>query len=236
MRSTPLLSSCNRFKILANICDSETFLLDMQKTKNIPDQASVLRLAPACIPVMTPRICKPKWEQVLPKAYTISSAEGDSNSLKLKIEIETTDTTWKKLVTTLVDSGTTGEFIDRDYTKSCQFNLVKLTQPILVYNVDGTPNEASSITEVVNLILHYKNHSERTTFAVTCLGKQKLLLRHSWLQKHNLEINWAKGEVKMSRCPHTVALAVETSSDKRGLFEKQKPKGRISVLLAPYRK
>ena len=108
---------------------------------------------------------------------------------------------YKKLVTTLVDSGATGEFIDQDYAKSCQFNLVKLTQPIPVYNVDGTPNEAGSITEVVNLILRYKNHSEWTTFAVTCLGKQKLLLRHSWLQKHNLEIDWAKGEVKMSRCP-----------------------------------
>ena len=82
---------------------------------------------------------------MLPKAYTITSAGEDSNSLKLKIEIESADTTRKKLVTTLVDSGATGEFIDRDYAKSCQFNLVKLTQPIPVYNVDGTPNEAGSV-------------------------------------------------------------------------------------------
>ena len=59
-----------------------------------------------------------------------------------------------------------------------------------MYNVDGTPNEAGSITEVVNLILHYKNHSERTTFAVSGLGKQKLILGHSWLWKHNPEIDW----------------------------------------------
>ena len=77
--------------------------------------------------------------------------------------------------------------------------MIKLTQPIPLYNVDITPNEASSITEVVNL-LHYKNHSERTTFAVTSLGKQKLLLGHSWLHKHNPKIDWVKGEVKMSRC------------------------------------
>ena len=70
-----------------------------------------------------------------------------------------------------------------------------------MYNVDGTPNEAGSISEVVHLILCYKNHSERTTFAVTCLGKQKLLLGHSWLRNHNPEIDWNKGEVKMSRCP-----------------------------------
>ena len=58
-----------------------------------------------------------------------------------------------------------------------------------------------SITEVVHLILCHKNHSERTVFAITGLGKQKLLLRHSWLRNHNPEIDWVKGEVKMSRCP-----------------------------------
>ena len=57
-----------------------------------------------------------------------------------------------------------------------------------MYNVDGTLNEASSITEVVHLILHHKNHLEQTVFAITGLGKQKLLLGHSWLWNHNPEI------------------------------------------------
>ena len=76
------------------------------------------------------------------------SAEGNSNSLKLKMEIETTDTAQKRSVMTLVDSGTTGECIDWDYAKICGFNLIKLTQLIPVYNVDGTPNNNSSITSV----------------------------------------------------------------------------------------
>ena len=70
-----------------------------------------------------------------------------------------------------------------------------------MYNVDGSPNEAGSITEVVSLILCHKKHSEWTTFAVTSLGRQKMILGHSWLRKHNPEIDWATGEVKMSRCP-----------------------------------
>ena len=70
-----------------------------------------------------------------------------------------------------------------------------------MYNVDGTLNEAGAITEVVSLILHYKNHLERTTFAVCGLGKQKLILGHPWLRKHNPEIDWVTQEVKMSRCP-----------------------------------
>ena len=95
----------------------------------------------------------------------------------------------KKSITSLVDCRATGKFIDWHYAKSNCLNLVKLSQPIPMYNIDGTLNKASSITEVVNLILHYKNHSERTTFAVSGLGKQKLILQNSWLWKHNPEIN-----------------------------------------------
>ena len=166
----PLLSTSNCFEILSNMCDSETILPDVQKPeKQIP------------VPVTAPKIRKSKWEKALPKKYFIATAEQSLTSLKLKVEIKTIDTLEQRSLTCLVDSGATSEFIDRDYAKSCCFNLVKLKQPIPVYNIDGTPNEAGSITEVVHLILHHKNHLEWTVFAVTGLGKQKLLLGHSWL-------------------------------------------------------
>ena len=174
----------------------------MQNLKEIPSPipAPAPNPKPALIPEI-PRIHKPKWQKTLPKTLTIASAEEISTSLKLKVEIETTDTAERKSVTALLDSGSTGECINRDYAKSCWFNLVKLAQPIPVYNVDRTPNEAGSITEVVSLILRYKNHLEWTTFCVTGLGKQKLILGHSWLCKHNPEIDWNTGKVQMSQCP-----------------------------------
>ena len=52
-----------------------------------------------------------------------------------------------------------------------------------------------------DLILQYKTHFEHTLFAVSNLRKQNLILRHSWLHKHNLEINWKTREVTMSGCP-----------------------------------
>ena len=73
------------------------------------------------------------------------------------MEIETTDTAETKSMTALLDSGVTGECIDSDYARSCQFNLIKLTQLILVYNVDRSPNEAGSITEVVSVRGHPPN-------------------------------------------------------------------------------
>ena len=138
---------------------------------------------------------------LLVKSISAVALTGKAASLGLKVEIETTDTAEKKTITSLVDSRATGEFIDKNYTKGCQFNLIKLTQPIPVYNVDGSPNEAGSIMEAVSLILHYKNHLEQTTFCVMNLGKQNLILELSWLHKHNPEIDWAKGEIEMSRCP-----------------------------------
>ena len=82
-----------------------------------------------------------------------------------------------------------------------QLPVRQLSQPIPVYNVDGSINEASYIQEVADVILHYHTHSERVLLAVTKLGKQNLILGYSWLRKHNPEINWETKEVKMSHCP-----------------------------------
>ena len=159
MNCTSSLSSHNRFNVLdvENINDIEIENQNVQKIETSPISDSTTDF--------TPNIRRPKWEKLLPKKFIVAATEDSPNSLKLKIEIETTDTAEKKSVTALVDCGATGEFIDRHYAKSNCFNLVKLAQPIPVYNVDGTPNKAGSITEVVSLILRYKNHSERTTFA-----------------------------------------------------------------------
>ena len=100
-------------------------LPDVQNLKEIPPPTPV----PIPIPIPnptptpeTPRICKPKWQKTLPKTLTIASAEEISTSLKLKVEIETTDTAERKSVTALLDSGSTGECIDREYAKSCWSN------------------------------------------------------------------------------------------------------------------
>jgi hypothetical protein len=50
------------------------------------------------------------------------------------------------------------------------------------------------------MVVDYKGHAERIQLAVTRLGKQHVILGYSWLQKHNLEINWETKEVHMTRC------------------------------------
>jgi hypothetical protein len=106
-----------------------------------------------------------------------------------------TDTAMKRNTNVLVDCGATGLFIDTEYVRSNNIPTCCLTTPIPVYNVDGTANEASAITEIADVILCYKGHAERTQFAVTSLGKQSMILGFTWLREHNLKIDWQTKEV-----------------------------------------
>ena len=53
----------------------------------------------------------------------------------------------------------------------------------------------------MDVVLQYQTHLECAHFAVTGLGKQKVILGLSWLHEHNPEVDWKTGKVKMSRCP-----------------------------------
>jgi hypothetical protein len=122
-------------------------------------------------------------------------------SLLVDVEIKSTDTAVKQCTQALIDCGATGCFIDIEWAKLNNIPTCPLTKLIPVYNVDGTVNDTSMITDIVNIILHYENHSERTQLAVTRLGKQSLILGYNWLCNHNPEINWQTKDVKMSRYP-----------------------------------
>ncbi|KAF8633523.1 hypothetical protein AX17_004425 [Amanita inopinata Kibby_2008] len=73
-------------------------------------------------------------------------------------------------------------------------------QPRILCNVDGTPNEAGMVREVVDLILHYQDHTERAIFAIANLGSQDVILGYTWLKNHNPEVDWEMGNMKMSHC------------------------------------
>jgi len=64
--------------------------------------------------------------------------------------------------------------------------------------MDSFPNKAEQISEVVDIVLHYKTHSERTLLAISNLGKQSMILGYTWLKDHDLEVNWQTGEVQMN--------------------------------------
>jgi hypothetical protein len=119
-------------------------------------------------------------------------------SLAVEVEIKSMDTAVKRCTQALIDCGATGCFIDIEWVKLNNIPTCPLTNPIPVYNVNRTANNASAITDITDVILHDEQHSERTKLAITCLGKQSLILGYNWLRNHNPEINWQTKHVKMS--------------------------------------
>ena len=67
--------------------------------------------------------------------------------------------------------------------------------------MDGMLNKGGSITEEVTMMMSHNGHKEKAVFEVCDLGKAMIIVSLLWLQKHNPEINWKIGEVKMTRCP-----------------------------------
>ena len=144
---------------------------------------------------------KPKWERRLPKRLSANTLDAYGMSIILPIEISTTDTSEVHSVKALLDSRAMGNFIDKDFVCTKGISTQSISHPILVYNVDSSPNEASQISEVVDVVLYYKTHSKRTLLVVSSLGKQSMILGYIWLKDHNLEVNWQTREVQMNRCP-----------------------------------
>ena len=76
-----------------------------------------------------------------------------------------------------------------------------LDQPVAVFNVDGTRNQDGDITHSLGGIVEYQGHREETRFEITKLGSILVILGHTWLTRHNPEIDWVTGQVTLNRCP-----------------------------------
>jgi len=145
--------------------------------------------APPSIPLVSALLRKPKWEKRLPKLFSISALDAQGTSLLLPVEIGTTDTSELYSVEALLDCRATGSLIDRDFVRLKGINTQTLSYNIPIFNVDGSPNEAGQISEVMDVVLRYKTHSERMLLAVSGLGKQSLILGYDWLKDQNPRID-----------------------------------------------
>jgi len=118
----------------------------------------------------------------------------------LNIGVEKIDMHEGIMIKVLLDSGTTGVFMDKQTAAKHGFKLQKLERAIAIRNVDGTNNSGEAITHQVECNVYYKGHIERMRMDVCNLGKTEVILEMPWLAAHNPEINWEMGEVKMMRC------------------------------------
>ena len=113
-------------------------------------------------------------------------------------------------VDALLDSGATRCFVDKSWALDRRLLLSKLVKPVPVLNADGTRNQEGNITHYVLLTVGIGKHTEKLWCAVTCLGKVPLILGHTWLRKHNPDIDWVTRQVNLTRCPPECKSLLET--------------------------
>jgi len=118
----------------------------------------------------------------------------------MKVGLEKLESHEGVAVKALLDSRATGLFMDTAFAKRKGFRMEKMKKPLLVKNVNGSANIGGAIMHQVECNMFFKGHVERVRMDVYNLGKTEIILEKPWLAAHNPEIDWEKGEVKMTRC------------------------------------
>ncbi|KAI5115318.1 hypothetical protein M0805_005320 [Coniferiporia weirii] len=109
----------------------------------------------------------------------------------------------------LIDSSAEGKFIDAKFIIKHCIPTKPLTHPIQVQNVDGTPNQHRTITQFTWRLIKIGGRSITTTFLVTSLGKEDVILGLPWLKRHNPTINWTAGTISINKVTTATTLAQE---------------------------
>ena len=150
----------------------------------------------------------------------------------MKVGLEKLENHEGVAVKALLDSRATGLFMNTTFAKEKGFKMEKLKKPLLVRNVDGTVNAGGAITHQVECNIFFKEHMERARIDVCNLDKMELILGMLWLTAYNPEIDWEKGEVKMTRCPPIYGRRKQKGKEKKvRKMEKDKNKKALRKLV-----
>jgi len=108
---------------------------------------------------------------------------------------------------TLIDSGTTENFIDQETIKKLKLRTRKLEEPVQLRNIKGTYNQSGSIKNFIDLLISCGGRKVMQQFYVTNLGLDKMILGYPWLHTFNPDIDWPScnlvgPEIKMETLLH----------------------------------
>jgi predicted aspartyl protease len=122
----------------------------------------------------------------------LATVKGQSMRLPIKIATDKKDIETEALL----DSGAEGIFMSRRLAEEQLMDLQPLKEPIKARNVDGTPNKLGTITHFTDTTLRINGRQFKTTFLITGLGKEDVILGLPWLRKVNPIIDWRKATLE----------------------------------------
>ncbi|KAJ1088154.1 hypothetical protein NDU88_001313 [Pleurodeles waltl] len=126
-----------------------------------------------------------------------------SKHLKLGIRVQVKKNTYFKKA--LVDSGTTGNFVDAQLVRAWGISCIEKTTPETIQAVDGkllTGGPITLQTVPLTIICEGKNqrkkHKEELILDVIRAPQYGIILGLPWLTHHNPEINWVERKIVFS--------------------------------------
>ena len=150
----------------------------------------------------------------------------------MKVGLEKLESHEGIAVKALLDSRATGLFMDMTFAREKGFKMERMKNPLLVKNVDGTVNVGGAIMHQVECNMFFKGHVERVRMDICNLGKTEVILGMPWLVAHNPEIDWEKGEVKMTRCPPICGKRKQEEKKEVKKIEKNEDKETLRKLVS----
>ena len=94
----------------------------------------------------------------------------------MKIGLEKLENYEGVVVKVLLNSSTTGLFIDTQFVKRKGFKLERLKNSLLVRNINEIVNVGRAITHQVECNMFFKGHIERVKMDIYNLGKTEVIL------------------------------------------------------------
>jgi hypothetical protein len=91
---------------------------------------------------------------------------------------------------TLLDSGVTENFIDKEVWKELKIRCFRLNKPLMVYNIDGTKNKQGKIEYYCWFKVRHRNKMSWMRFFLTGLGHNCLILGYPFLYAFNPDMDW----------------------------------------------
>jgi len=119
--------------------------------------------------------------------YT-DTLENDNDHIMVKIQLHGE----KESVTinTMIDSGATEDFINREVCNKHGIKMIKSKNPREIYLADGKPSAMGPVTHMTKVPMDISSHRELATFQVAKLQNHEVILGMPWLREHNPTIDW----------------------------------------------
>ena len=184
--------------------------LQLESHERVPERAQPVTQKMVLNSLFTPFDVSKSPKSINTKELVLELRWSVTIEREVKVPIEVQGPAFPIKVDALIDSGATGCFIDKSWALEWWIELKSLKNPIPVLNIDGTRNQAGDITHFISIIIKIGKHAEKLWCAATCLGKTLLILGHTWLRKHNTDVDWSSGKIMLNKCPQECQSLLET--------------------------